>query len=126
MSRTQIPRALTCNPDHIPFIAGNAILPPMNPIARFFGWTDPNDQQADVTPFALWNDIFLFAAGFFSLGVSLLGFFFELGPRFASGAELDILPIVSFALIGLIAVLLISEGVFRVNRTIRQLNEREK
>ena len=99
------------------------MLSPMSSLSRLFGWSDP---QADASPFSLWNDIFLFAAGFFSLGVSLLGFFFELGPRIAAGAPLDMTPIVSLSLIGLIAVFLIAEGSFRINRTIRRLAERHK
>jgi hypothetical protein len=83
-------------------------------------------QRSDDSPLSLWNDVFLIAIGFFCLGVSLFGFLVEVGPRFAQGAHIDLTPLVSFALVGSIALFFIVEGYMRIGRTIHHLDERLK
>ena len=95
----------------------------MNPFQRLFGW---RNQRREDSLLSLWNDIFLVAVGFFSLGVSLFGLLAEIGPRFAAGAHVDKTPLVSCALIGAIALFFIVEGYLRIDRTIHQVNERLK
>jgi hypothetical protein len=85
-------------------------------------FTRPHLRPED-NPLTLWNDIFLVAVGFFSLGVSLCGLLAESGPRFAAGAHVDKTPLVACALIGAIALFFIVEGYIRIDRTIHQVNQ---
>lgn len=84
------------------------------------------NEPGDDNPLSLWNDVFLVAVGFFSLGVCLFGLVVDLGPRFVAGAHLEVTPLVSYVLIGSIALFFIVEGCLRIDRTIHQVNERLK
>ncbi|HTW80127.1 MAG TPA: hypothetical protein VME23_11335 [Terracidiphilus sp.] len=84
------------------------------------------NQRPDDGPLSLWDDIFLLAAGFFSLGVSLFGLLVELGPHFVAGAHVEKTALVSEALIGSIGLFIIVEGYRRIDRTIHHVNERLK
>ena len=84
------------------------------------------NQRLDDSPLSLWENIFLLAAGFFSLGVSLFGLLVELGPHFAAGAHVEMTAFASEVIIGLIGLLLIVDAYRRIDRTIQHMNKRLK
>jgi hypothetical protein len=93
---------------------------------RVFKPFSERNHLPEGSPPTLWNDVFMIAVGFFCLGVSLFGFIVELGPRFVAGAHLDRAPLVSFALVGAIALFFIVEALLRIGRTIDKANGRRK